>query len=231
MAEERSMLSNRRDRLNKRRKLNIDNAMQDAKELALNTPKSQRAGDWVGSARDPIVIDLTGCGDTPPATPIPVTPQSEEMSGDEVATCLAHIDMSDQDPQKAAFVQIPRPCLTESAFSGWHPPDTLCSEFDVSKQHSDPNGVQYLDLNDFTIYRPPSDHKRAMEMSTLDGLQITRGIDDLCFSGNLSTATASYYVRNVNFTILAIDGYGDDECTSLCGMICIQSQWARARNI
>jgi hypothetical protein len=40
MDEASDTLSNRRDRLGKRRKLNIDNVIQEEDELALNTPKS-----------------------------------------------------------------------------------------------------------------------------------------------------------------------------------------------
>ena len=68
-------------------------------------------------------------------------------------------------------------------------------------------------------------------MSTLDRLQTWNGVDQLCFSGRLSTATASYYVHNVSFGILAVDGYGDHESASLRDKICIQSPWARTRNV
>jgi DNA (cytosine-5)-methyltransferase 1 len=230
MAEANDILSNRRHRLKKRRKLNIHNAMQEDTALALITPRSQRVGDWIGGTHDPIVIDLTGCDDMPIATPIPETPQSNETSGDEAVAYLARTSTDDGSSRKATFVHIPRPCLTQSAFGGWHPPETLWPERDVLT-HPDSDGVQYFDLNDFTFYRLPWDSKRAMEMSTLDRLQISKGVDKLCFSGRLSTATASYYVHGVEFSILAVDGYGDHESANLHDKLCIQSQWARARDV
>lgn len=232
MDEASDILSNRRDRLGKRRKLNFDNAIEEEDELALQTPKSQRTGGWIGGTQNPIVIDLTACDDTPTATPVPQTPQSDETSEDEIVVRSTHATVAADEPSaQAAFVQIPRPCLTLAAFPGWRPPDPLWSEFDVLTKHAIEGEVQYLDLDDFTVYRQPSDSKRAMEMSTLDRLQTWRGVDELCFSGRLSTASASYYVQNVNFSTLAVDGYGDPQSASLLGKICIRSPWARARNV
>jgi hypothetical protein len=232
MDEASDILSNRRDRLGKRRKLNIDNSIEEDDELALNTPKSQRTGSWIGGTKNPIVIDLTACNDTPTATPVPQTPQSDETSEDEIVARSTHATVAaDESPTKAAFVQIPRPCLTSAAFPGWQPPDSLWSEFDVLTRHAIEDEVQYLDLDDFTFYRQPSDSKRAMEMCTLDRLQTWRGVDELCFSGRLSTASASYYVQNVNFGTLAVDGYDDHQSASLLGKICIRSPSARARDV
>jgi hypothetical protein len=209
MAEASDILSNRRGRLSKRRKLNIDNAIQeDDDEIALVAPKNQQARNWTGGPLDPIVIDLTACDDTPATTPVPQTPQSDEISEDEIVEPLSEATTDEGFARKATFVQVPRPCLTEAAFFGWHPPDTLWSEFNVLTKHSDGDEVHYFDLDDFTIYREPSDRKRAMEMATLDRLQTWRGVDNLCFSGRLFTATASYYVHNVKFSTLAVDGYG-----------------------
>ena len=230
MAEVSDILSNRRERLSKRRKLNIDNTLEEDDSHALNTPQSQRAGDRIGGAQDPIVIDLTGCNDTPAATPVPETPRSDETSGDEVAVYPTHASTYNETSHKAAFVHIPRPCLTEAAFLGWQPLDTLWSELDVLNQRSDSDELQYFDLDDFTVYRLPSDRYRAMEMSTLDRLT-SRGVDKLCFKGRLSIAAASYYVRDVEFDILAVDGYGDHEIPDLHDKICIQSPWARARKV
>lgn len=231
MDEASDILSNRRDRLNKRRKLNIDNSIEEDDELALDTPKSQRTGDWIGGSQDPIVIDLTACDGTQTATPVPQTPQSNKTSEDEIDVRLAHATAADESSPKALFVHIPRPCLTSAAFCGLEPPDTLWPEIDVLKKHSNEDEVRYLDLDDFTVYRQPSDSKRPMEMSTLDRLQTWKGVDELCFSGKLSTASASYYVHNVKFSILAVDGYGDPESVCLRDKICIQSPRARVRNV
>jgi hypothetical protein len=84
---------------------------------------------------DPIVIDLTACNNTPTATPVPQTPQSEKTSEDEIAVRLAHGTAADESPREAPLVRIPRPCLTTAAFYGWQPPDTLWSEFDVLTKH------------------------------------------------------------------------------------------------
>jgi hypothetical protein len=150
MAEASDSLSNKQKRLSKRRKLNIDNAMQEDMELApMDTPKSQRVGNHNGDTRSPVVIDVTGCDDTPMAIPVPETPRCGETSGDDVTICLT---ADHEISRKAAFVQIPRPCLTEAVFLGWQAPDTLWAELDVLTQHSSSDEVQHFDLHDFTVY-------------------------------------------------------------------------------
>ena len=141
MNEASDILSNRQGRLSKRRKLNIDNAIQEDDELTMDTPISQRTGDWIGGSQNQIVIDLTACDDTPAATPVPQTPQSDEKSEDATDVHLSHATVADESSPKAPFVQTPRPCLTSAAFHGWQPPGMLWSEFDVLTEHSNEGEV------------------------------------------------------------------------------------------
>jgi DNA (cytosine-5)-methyltransferase 1 len=72
-----------------------------------------------------------------------------------------------------------------------------------------------------------------MEMCSLDKLNAAKGVDQLVFSGILSTTTTtttastSCYVHGIAFSTLAIEGYGDTDCTNLAGKICIQSREAQ----
>jgi DNA (cytosine-5)-methyltransferase 1 len=68
-----------------------------------------------------------------------------------------------------------------------------------------------------------------MEMCTLDKLNTAKGVDQLVFSGTLSTATAttSFYVHGVAFCTIAVDGYGDTDCADIAGRISIQSRTAQ----
>ena len=104
MDEASDVLSNKRDRLNKRRKLNIDNAIGEDVGLALNTPRSQRVESWIGGTQTPNVIDLTG-DDTPIATPVPETLESDEVSEDEVAANIVYAAVQDESSREATFVQ------------------------------------------------------------------------------------------------------------------------------
>lgn len=228
--------TNRLNRLSKRRRLNIDNAIRCDNGEAFNTPKSQRVGDLVHGSQSPSIIDLTGSDDDITATPAVLvldTPGSIETSADEAdeaTTETSDIAGPGEFSNELKSVQVPRAALTNVAFSGWHPPDELWPELDVLSEHFHDEGTLYFELDDFTIYRPQTDRKRSMEMSTLDKLQVGKGVDQLCFSGRLSMATESYYVQNVAFSTLAIDGYGDNDCASLSDMICIQSKWAQSHD-
>jgi DNA (cytosine-5)-methyltransferase 1 len=243
--------ANRENRLSKRRKLNIDNVIQSDIGGPLNTPQSQRVGNWVdGTSRNPSIIDLTGEDDpVTTSTGLDFVRESsgntfeDEVSGGEfsgnetvedeieIETKQGHaVSHSQSSARELECVQIPRPTLASAAFSGWQPPEGSWSELDVITKHFDLGTIQYFELNDFTVYRCRADPKRSMEMSTLDRLNIPNGLDQLCFNGRLSTATDSYYVHGVTFSTVAVDGYGDLECVDLSDSICIQSPWAQSHD-
>jgi DNA (cytosine-5)-methyltransferase 1 len=247
---EKANIANRTSRLSKRRKLNIDNVIQSDIGGPLNTPQSQRVGDWAdGSARSASIIDLTGEDDSATTSANldflqePSGELSEyELSGDEKpgdetsedesAICRSHTAIDDQSSaRELKYVQIPRATLATSAFSGWYPPEGSRSELGVLSDDFDRKVTQYFELDDFTVYRPQTDSKRSMEMSTLDRLQSYKGPTTFCFDGRLSTATGSYYVHGVTFSTVAVDGYGDVECVDLFDKICIQSPWAKSHNV
>jgi DNA (cytosine-5)-methyltransferase 1 len=133
--------------------------------------------------------------------------------------------------RKLKYVQIPRASLPGVAHIGGHPAKEAVSEdqaFWELGELPEVDGSQYVELNDFTIYRP-STNKRSMEMCTLDKMNTGKGVDQLVFSGTLSTATAttSFYVHGIAFCTIAVDGYGDTDCANLAGRISIQSRTAQ----
>jgi DNA (cytosine-5)-methyltransferase 1 len=156
----------------------------------------------------------------------------DETSEDETAICRSHTAIGDQSSaRELKYVQIPRATLATSAFSGRCPPEGSRSELGVLSDDFDRKVTQYFELDDFTVYRPQTDSKRSMEMSTLDRLQTFKGPKKFCFDGRLSTATGSYYVHGVTFSTVAVDGHGNVECVDLCDQICIQSPWAQLHNV
>lgn len=231
MDEASDVLSNKRDRLSKRRKLNIDNATGEDVGLALNTPKSQRVGDWVAGTQTPILIDLTGDGDTAPSE----TSGSEITSEDCMLLDPSHTNTASALVRELSHVQIPRPSLPSAVFSGWHAPTNSLSEADALVELSFDlsegiDGSRYIQLDNFTIHRPLR-ARLGMEMCTLDRLQVESGVGELRFSAKLSTARAEYYVHDAAFSTLTVDGYGDINCGSLLGKICIQSPKAHSHNV
>jgi len=135
--------------------------------------------------------------------------------------------------RELSHVQIPRASLPSVACIGGHRAEKTMPEDEVFWELGElpeVDGSRYVELNDFTIYRP-ANTKRSMEMCTLDKLNTSKGVDRLIFSGVLSkaTATTSYYVNEIPFSTLAIDGYGDVDCVSLSGKICIQSVMAQTK--
>jgi site-specific DNA-cytosine methylase len=237
---------NRRSRLSKRRKLNIDNVIRRDIGGPLDTPQSQQVGDLVdGTTRSQNIIDLTGEDDTATISELEFVRESygetpeDEVSGDEtseddnVTNTSRTVAPDRSSTRELECVQIPRASLTKAAFSELYSPKVSQSQIEVLMEHNrrGREASEYLELDDFTIYRSRTDRKRSMEMATLDKLQTSKGLDKLCFSGRVSTAAGYHYMQDVTFSILAVDGYGDHECVDLFDKICIQSPWARSHEV
>lgn len=130
-------------------------------------------------------------------------------------------------------VQIPRASLPSVAYIGGHPASREAVPEDQAfwklGSLAEEDGYYYVELDDFTIYRPSTTtSKRSMEMCTLDKLNTAPGLDQLAFSGTLSTSRGTAcYVHQIAFSTLAIDGYGDLDSASLSRKICIQSRMAQ----
>lgn len=130
-----------------------------------------------------------------------------------------------------SHVQIPRPSLPSVAFTSLEPQKVVSEKdaiFSLTGGHlsnlvESEDGHRYLELDDFSIYRPPTS-KRAMDLCTLDKLQANFGVDCLCFSGTLSNGKDKRRVRDVPFERLAIAGYGDTDCDTMRDKICIEPQ-------
>lgn len=133
--------------------------------------------------------------------------------------------------RKLKHVQIPRASLPGVAYIGGHPAKEAVSEdqafWELGRLSEEEDGSCYVELNDYTIYRQTT-NKRSMEMCTLDKLNTAKGVNQLAFSGMLSTSTSTTtcYVHNVAFSTLAVD-YSDTDCASLSGKISIQSRTAQ----
>lgn len=233
MADTSDISENAVTQLFKRRRLDTENYSQKEPERSLDTPKSYNIGHPVNNQRSSIVIDLTGSDDESVVIAVPQTPQSQsrQNSEDETAIDLSGTMVHSNFTHEVTHVQVPRPTLSSAALFGSYPPEEPCSELDVLMAALYHGGVKYLELHDFTVYYPQSHRKRSMEMSTLDRLQCAKGVDQLCFSGRLSIETASYRVHDVIFNTLAVDGYGDNESSSLSRKICIQSPRAQSYKV
>jgi DNA (cytosine-5)-methyltransferase 1 len=200
---------------------------------ATTAPSEER----ILSSPDPISLETTATDvGAPPAKKRKIssdwvegagiyTPKSTKGDSPSKQTLDSH------SRRKLSHVQIPRASLPSVAYIGGRLNSEAVSEDEAFRQLGElpeVDGSQYVELQDFTIYRP-STNKRSMEMCSLDKLNTAKGVDQLVFSGVLSTATSttSFYVHGVAFSTLAIDGYGDPDCACLSGRVSIQSRTAQ----
>jgi DNA (cytosine-5)-methyltransferase 1 len=186
------------------------------------------------SSPDPISLETTATDATaPPAKKRKISSDSGLYTPKSVKRDSPKQTPDSHSGRKLSHVQIPRASLPSVAYIGGKPDKQAVSEdeaFWELGELPEVDGSQYVELNDFTIYRP-STNKRSMEMCTLDKLNTTRGVDQLAFSGTLSTPTSATtcYVHNIAFSTLVVDGYDDTDCASLSGKICIQSRAAQLK--
>ena len=202
-------------------------------------PATAPSEEHVRSSPDPISLETTATDITAPPA------KKRKISSDWIEDAGLYTPKStkgDSPPEqtldnhsgrKLSYVQIPRASLPSVAYTGGHPDREAVSEdeaFWELGELTEVDGSQYVELDNFTIYRP-STNKRSMEMCTLDKLNTAKGVDQLVFSGMLSTATSTkpLYVHGIAFSTLAIDGYGDTDCAHLSGRISLQSQTAQLK--
>lgn len=126
-----------------------------------------------------------------------------------------------------------------SLYIGWTPPLRETTEFkaldNLIEAHQNETGADkpdytYFSLDDFSIYRPGNVAGHGNELVTLDRLSKDR-YPEFRFDGVLSFGKHRYFVRNVAFAILTIDGYGDHDTTDMGGQLCIQSAYARGKDV
>ncbi|KAF2173823.1 hypothetical protein M409DRAFT_62071 [Zasmidium cellare ATCC 36951] len=131
------------------------------------------------------------------------------------------------------------PPLPRSAYEGWTPTCKQVSESEaidrLLQAHKEAHPSErpeytYFELNDFSVYRPTSSYKHALELATLDLLSQDRSAEFL-FDGVLSVGDEKCYLRGVPFRILAIDGYGELESTDLARQMCIQTPLAQRKDV
>lgn len=213
----------------KQRKIDRDYASQDVPEYGFHTPCTQTDGEVE------LETDITIMPALPefPRTPASLSPTHgrDKPSEQRIASL--------EEQRRFSHVQVPRPTLTEAAFAGWEPPDQIVKESYAVPHLSksilpDPKGEHlYLELEDFTIYRPSTTSKRGLEMCALDRIHANKGVDELQFSGCLSSSEGgtSVFLHGVRFSTVAVDGYGETECTSLRNRICLQSPVAKSAGI
>jgi DNA (cytosine-5)-methyltransferase 1 len=199
------------------------------------TARSAPSEEHVRSSPDPISLETTTADVTAPQA------KKRKVSSDWIEDAGLYTPRStkgDSPPEqtldsqtgrKFSHVQMPRASLPSVAYTGGHPEREAVSEnqafWDLGELF-EVDGSRYVELDDYTIYRTRTD-ERSMEMCTLDKLNTGKGVNELAFSGVLSTSTGTRYVHEVVFSTLAIDGYGDTESTSLTGKIYIQTRTAK----
>jgi DNA (cytosine-5)-methyltransferase 1 len=146
-------------------------------------------------------------------TPEPTSPSSESCSSNSGAD---HIDCP-PPPLKRQKVSVREGnrCYPSSHYPECIPPLPLVSEVSainqlaaVWNQHDQEFNIWHLD--DFSVYRKPSDYRHANEMCPLHHLSVESGINELLFDGILTVNDEKRYIQGVPFTCLSVEGYGDD---------------------
>jgi DNA (cytosine-5)-methyltransferase 1 len=132
----------------------------------------------------------------------------------------------------------PGPVYARSRYQGYEPPFPPIAEWDAAAEiwkaresrnldGADASEYVYFSLDEFSIYWPSTGttkgEARTGELATLDLLNNRDGCSTLLFDGILSYAGERRYVQGIPFSILTIDGYGEEDVVDLHGKICIQS--------
>jgi hypothetical protein len=152
-------------------------------------PESARAPseERIASSPDPISLETTTADITAPPA------KRRKISSDWVEDAGLYTPKStkgrptpstpNQIPHSSGrelkHVQILRASLPSVAYAGGHPAKEAVSEDEAFwglGELPEVDGSQYVELNDFTIYRP-STNKRSMEMCTLDKTNTAKGVD------------------------------------------------------
>lgn len=133
------------------------------------------------------------------------------------------------------------PPLPRSAYEGWEPAIEQVSESEAvhrllkgcERKHAvDDTKPEwtYFHLSNFSVYRPASSYKHALELVSLDLLSQDRSPEFL-FDGILSLDNERCFVQGVPFKILTVDGYGERDSTNLARQMCIQSPLAQHNDV
>ncbi|PNS21662.1 DNA (cytosine-5)-methyltransferase 3 [Sphaceloma murrayae] len=120
-----------------------------------------------------------------------------------------------------------------SAFSGWEPLLPTSTETTLLYHLPDarPGDHFMLDLVDFSIYRPPHMTLRPHELTPLHDLNVNiGGSEELCFDGTVLLNGKKFYLQQVPFRILAVEGYTDLDVPSVTHGVSIQSKLGNRSN-
>lgn len=131
---------------------------------------------------------------------------------------------------KAYGPAIPSSCLSNQPLEPRQSEEEAIAELCALLPREPAEEYRYLELESFTIFRPPGS-KRPLDMCTLDRICNSQDGDVLRFDGVLSFGDRSIPVRDVSFSTVTVDGYGDSSCVSLQGKICLQTSLAKQRNV
>ncbi|KXT11406.1 hypothetical protein AC579_218 [Pseudocercospora musae] len=191
------------------------------------TPRSDPSVSIKASLRVRKGISLT---EECPTTPLPDFDSASSFDGD-VATpprviqrSLSHVEL----PGWTAGPSVPR------ALFGWSPSnvESLPEHHALTKlvaaheaANADPLEKPehiYITLDHFSIYKPSSNHKHAHTLVALHQLSRDRH-QEFCFDGVLSVGGDRYFVQQVPFRVLTVDGYDDFETTEIGSQLCVQS--------
>lgn len=135
------------------------------------------------------------------------------------------------------------PAYPRSLYQGYKSPFQELSEHEAvtrlsyahEQAHKDDNEqpeYTYFSLDGFSMYRPLTSGHHANELVTLDKLS-KDSYPEFCFDGVLSVGNQKYFVRNVKYAKLTVDGYGDPDISlaDMSKQLCIQSAHAGKRNV
>ena len=134
-------------------------------------------------------------------------------------------------------IRVPNLTFPLSQYSGWEPPYPLTDEEVVvrslletsgvkNKKYADDNFLS-LDLDDFTIYRGPS-QASPNEMALLSEVATKQGDQTYFFDGILSDGLSDpKFLRNIPFKFVSTGGYQDIQQHTVGSDIWIQSVYGR----
>jgi len=80
-----------------------------------------------------------------------------------------------------------------------------------------------VDLHNFNIYRPCLATNRPHDLTTLDTLKVEHGTSELRLDGRVDVAGRTFYLQDVGFATLAIEGYNDEHISTIRDHISVQT--------
>ncbi|KAF7190587.1 DNA (cytosine-5)-methyltransferase 1 [Pseudocercospora fuligena] len=199
------------------------------------TPRSEPSASIKDSLRARKGISVT---EEFQSTPIPDSDSGSSFDENVVTPprtvqrLLSHVEL----PGWTAGPSVPR------ALFGWSPssieslpehqalPKLVAAHDAANADFLEKPEYTYFTLDQFSIYKSTSNHKHAQTLVALHELSRDRH-QEFCFDGVLSVGQERYFVEQVPFRVLTVDGYDDFETTDIESQLCVQSARAAYHNV